>query len=246
MAATPVVGITCRHLTYRERQLQFIDENFLDAVRLAGGLPLALPITADPAAMDYYVSQIHGLLVSDGDDVDPALYGQPPWKEGVPFDRQRDEFELAMIRRALDADIPVLGVCRGSQVLNVAYGGTLIQDLPTQRSGALKHGDGYRPTYHPVSIAYGHRRWTDEVNSIHHQAVARPGHGLEVIATADDGVIEGTRDPQRDFVVGIQWHPERICAEQREHLFFFAELVRAAAARVRRLPPESKRTEGLS
>ena len=166
-----------------------------------------------------------GLLLTGGDDVAPLRYGEEPHPTVVSdSDPGRDEFEIALIREARARSLPIFAICRGVQVLNVAYGGTLVQDIPSEMTGALEHKLDVPPN-EPFTIA--HEVWLEkdsllarlasdagndgdsrQVNSRHHQAVKTLGAGLVAVATAPDGVIEAVEDPNRRFCLGVQWHPE--------------------------------------
>jgi putative glutamine amidotransferase len=165
-----------------------------------------------------------GLLLSGGEDVEPARYGEPVHQNTVDLDEKRDAFELALIEEARRRSLPILAICRGIQVLNVACGGTLFQDIPSQVPGALEHSFKV-PPHEPYSLA--HEMWLDkdtllaklmrerlsdadacEVNSRHHQAVKDVAPGFRVSATAPDGVIEAIEDPGAPFCLGVQFHPE--------------------------------------
>lgn len=174
--------------------------------------------TTDP---DSLIDTIAGLVLTGGADVDPARYGEARHPSVRNLSPERDEFEIRLIHRAVEADMPILAICRGIQVLNVAFGGTLIQDIPSQVPGALDHYVE-EPRYalaHDVWISRGsqlsaimrERLDPDEacpVNSRHHQAVGRVAEGFEVSATAPDGVIEAIERPRSRFCIGVQWHPE--------------------------------------
>lgn len=179
-------------------------------VAATGGLPVHLPLDADPAAL---IERMDGLLLAGGEDVTPARYGQTPGPRTGPCSDERDEFELALAHAALERGIPVLGVCRGAQLLNVLRGGTLIQHLPDD--GDISHVPGDRPrrerahtvTTEPGSLlreVYGEQ---PAVNTFHHQAVDAIGSGIRVTAIAPDGVIEGFEFTDAP-VVATQWHPE--------------------------------------
>jgi putative glutamine amidotransferase len=165
-----------------------------------------------------------GLLLTGGDDVAPARYGEDhhPAVKVVP--PERDDFEIALVREARRRNLPIFAICRGVQVLNVAFGGSLIQDIPTQVAGALEHKQGM-PQHKPFDLA--HEVWLEkesllaklmkerlsdadtlEVNSRHHQSVKTLAQGFQVTATAPDGVIEAIEDPTARFCLGVQWHPE--------------------------------------
>lgn len=184
------------------------------AVRRAGATPKPLSLD-DPAATA--LDGVDGLLLTGGDDVDPAIYGDAPHATYDVSEPGRDAFEIDLVRRALAADMPVLAICRGLQVLNVALGGTLIQDIPSEPAPHLQHDAEGPPTTlaHTVSLAPGSCLAalvgpddTRAVNSRHHQSVRVLGQGLVVTATSPDGVIEGAEVPDARFCVGVQWHPE--------------------------------------
>jgi putative glutamine amidotransferase len=217
--AQPVIGLTLdseppggyskTHPWYALR------ENYCTAVAEAGGLPILLP--HEPAQIAAYLGLIAGLVVTGGAfDVDPALFGAPSRHQSVTTKDRRTQFELAVTKGALEADKPVLGICGGQQLLNVALGGTLIQHIPDEVPNALAHEQPNPRTEpgHKVVITPGTllRRVTqrDEmaVNSAHHQAVKDVAPGLIVDAHAPDGVIEGIEDPRQRFCIGVQWHPE--------------------------------------
>ena len=170
-------------------------------------------------------------------DVPPDLYGAEARPGLGPLKVERTHFERALLRGALDRGLPILGVCGGMQLINVVYGGTLLQDIGREVSGALVHEQAHDPTApaHPVAVTPGSRLAALSgaerlmVNSTHHQAVDAPGPGLKVSAVAPDGVVEAIEDPARPFVVGVQWHPELLDAP--EHRALYQHLVRAAARR---------------
>jgi putative glutamine amidotransferase len=188
------------------------------SVRKAGGNPWTPVIGVDePAAV---VESVDGLLLTGGDDVDPALFGEAPHASYEASEPGRDRFELELLRRALAADLPVFAICRGLQVLNVAAGGTLIQDIPSE-PGAYAPHSVYPPATqmaHDVVVRPGSRladlmgpRLSSgrcAVNSRHHQAIRRLGSDLTVTATAPDGIVEGVESSASRFCLGVQWHPE--------------------------------------
>jgi putative glutamine amidotransferase len=184
------------------------------AIRRTGATPRALALEEAAATV---LEGVDGLLLTGGDDVDPALYGETPHPTYDVSEPGRDAFEIDLVRRALAADIPILAVCRGLQVLNVALGGSLIQDIPSEPGPVLQHDVAASPTTlaHTIAITPGSRLASlvgpDEtrgVNSRHHQSVRAVGQGLLVTATSPDGIIEGAEVPSARFCVGVQWHPE--------------------------------------
>lgn len=222
----PLVAVTGRRISARglakvdprwaSTEADMFWSDFGKKVTEAGGIPLLLPYeAADPEL----VSRIDALIVTGGQDVDPAVWGGPPATnagEGVlSIDRRRDDYEIALVREALIQDVPVLGVCRGHQLLNVALGGTLIPDLPDRgvRHVSLASFPDARPAKEhfvellPGSLAADLYGESAAVNSWHHQAVDQLGTGLVATGLAEDGVVEAIEIPGRP-VLGVQWHPE--------------------------------------
>ncbi len=168
-------------------------------------------LTPDQANVE--LGKLDGLLLSGGGDVDPRHYGQSPRGDLKHVDPRRDEFELGLIGEALAGRLPLLGICRGIQVLGVALGATLVQDIPSEIGSAVRHADG---AFHSIRVADGsllHRildRREVRVNSFHHQANGSLGGGARATAWSEDGVIEGVEHDGPAFVLGVQWHPERM------------------------------------
>ncbi|MBA3889978.1 MAG: gamma-glutamyl-gamma-aminobutyrate hydrolase family protein [Gemmatimonadaceae bacterium] len=206
---------------------------YVDAVARAGGVPVVVPVL-DPALAASVLAPVRALIVTGGEDVAPDLFGEEPRPGLGRVVRARDVWEIALIHAARDRALPVFGVCRGIQVLNVALGGTLLQDIPRECPGALVHHqpEGRDVRSHPVACLPGSRlaRLVGEaatVNSMHHQAIARVAPGLTVTATAPDGMIEGVEWHGTDWwAVGVQWHPEEL--DGRDAALFSA-VVEAAA-----------------
>ena len=205
-----VIGITsCRKL-----------EDYRQAILHVGGEPRILDSTMP---IDQALAGVDGLMLTGGDDVTPARYGEPAHPKVVAAEAGRDEFEIALIIEARARHVPIFAICRGIQVLNVACGGTLVQDIPSELAGALPHSLPSPPN-EPYMLA--HEIWVDkdsllsklmrerlvdesvEVNSRHHQAVKQVANGFRVSATAPDGVVEAIEDPAEKFCLGVQWHPE--------------------------------------
>ena len=228
----PVIGIVASW--NEEKETSVVSHTYVAAVLEAGGIPLAIPMVGKEEAEEI-LPKLDGILFPGGADVDPARYGERPSPEVGWVNPRLDELELHVAKRVLDAGLPVLGICRGCQVVNVAAGGTLIQDIPSQVGGAMKHRQE-APSWHGTheviidenSMAFevfGVRRLT--VNSFHHQSVRDPGEGLVVSGRALDGVTEVV-EGRRNFVLLLQWHPE--CMWKRERVFIrpFEALIEAA------------------
>lgn len=218
MSIPPIIGITLDSEEpggYSKMPWYALRRNYCESVVRAGGAPVLLPHEPELAAA--YLDTIRGLIVTGGAfDVDPALFGAAARHATVTLKARRTEFELAIVRGALERDMPILGICGGQQLMNVALGGTLIQHIPDEIPGCLAHEQPNPRTEpgHEVELVAGTRlagiagRPRVPVNSAHHQAVKAVAPGCVVDALAPDGVIEGIEDPRRRFCIGVQWHPE--------------------------------------
>jgi putative glutamine amidotransferase len=224
----PVVGITpCTRV-----------DDYVESVRRAGGEPVLLDPTEDPASS---LDRVDALLLTGGADVDPALYGEAPHPT-TEVDAARDRFEIPLSRHAVARDMPVFAICRGAQVLNVAAGGTLVQDIPSTVISELAHSIDVPKNHvaHAVRITPGTRLAaalesstpleTCAVNSRHHQAVGHVAPSFVASAVSEDGVVEAIERPASTFCVGVQWHPENFW-RTGEFGGLFGEFVKAASAR---------------
>jgi putative glutamine amidotransferase len=207
------IGVTVSNGIHGDRRSDVVQTSYVDAVVDAGGLPLLLPIL-DPLLAPAVLASVDALVLTGGGDVDPACYGHLRHEAVYGVDPRRDEWELALVRGALERDVPVLGICRGAQVLNVARGGTLVQHLPDASDQPHRAADRSGEVVHVVDIAPAStlgaitRVSALGANTLHHQAVALLGVGLRPVAWADDGTIEGIELTDGRPVVGVQWHPE--------------------------------------
>src|SRR5271156_6104410 len=225
----PVIGLTLDHEPaggWSKFPWYAIRENYCNAVRHAGGLPILLPHEPDAAAD--YLDRIDGLIVTGGGfDVDPALFGAATRHPTVATKDRRTAFELAAARGALAREMPVLGICGGQQLLNVVLGGTLIQHIPDEVRDCVAHRqpNPRDEPGHTVQLTAGPPppRITGSsslaVNSAHPQAVKEAGPGLVIDAVAEDGVVEGIEDPRHRFCLGGQWHPEFEINEADRRIF---------------------------
>ena len=189
---------------------------YMDGVAQAGGIPVMLPLTEDPSDLEQLCAACDGFLLTGGHDVSPSVYGEEKLPVCGDCSEARDRMERLVLEFALRDDKPVLGICRGHQLLNALLGGTLYQDLPTQHPSAVEHHQQppYDAPIHSVSILPGtplHEllgRDALPVNSYHHQAVKALSPRLKPMAVADDGLVEAVYLPGKRFVWGVQWHPE--------------------------------------
>lgn len=231
----PIIGLT----TYErdKEQTYGLPAEYIEAVRRAGGVPVLLP-HGEPY-QDDLLQLLDGVIFTGGGDLDPALY-QGTKHEAVEYvDAERDSSEIVLMRMAVETGLPTLNICRGTQVLNVALGGTLIEHLPDEIGQDISHRTdppGY--AYHPVTVEAG-SRLADIVgqtevtsNSWHHQAVRQLAPGLKAVAFAPDGTIEAVEMPNHPWLVAVQWHPESMAAGDPIQQRIFDALVQAAAQRI--------------
>lgn len=231
----PVIAVLGRRIT-GERILEAAPHACCQRVAETGGVPVVLPETEDPENVKTILSFCDGLLVPGGPDVDPRFYGQEPLPELGMVDIRGDRCWMAAVRYARETGMPVLGICRGIQLANVALGGTLYQDIGRCIPQPLLHMQKHpqSESIHKVQLAAGSRLSrllnTEEiyVNSTHHQSVDAPAPGLIVTAKAPDGVIEGLESADGQFIL-VQWHPEAQCQSDVRMLRLFEDLVRRAA-----------------
>lgn len=239
MTRKPIIGITATpsldvfdHGTFRRYCLS---DTYVNAVRAAGGVPLILP--SGETDLQAILDTVDGLIFSGGSDFDPALYGDTEVHETTyGIDPERDSYELALLKLANAQDKPFLGICRGIQAMNVALGGTLIQDVPTAIGSEIEHrqqalGKSITEVGHDVAVAEGSilanivESTAIAVNSFHHQSIASVAPAAEIIATSGDGVVEAIVVPDRHFALGVQWHPEMLALLREEHLAIFRAFV---------------------
>ena len=225
-ASPPIIGISPRVREYpRSLEAQerlapewVVSSGFGEAILAAGGLPVLMPLTADESVIEQYVQRFDGFAIPGGEDVSPALWGESGY-DSQQLCPERDGFELALVCRVLAADKPLLGTCRGAQLLNVALGGTLCMDVTSlgapEGMAQWRHTKILTTPAHPVEVEEGTLladavggRTSIQVNSSHHCCIARLGEGVRLTARATDGVPEAIEVPSKHFAVGVQWHPE--------------------------------------
>jgi putative glutamine amidotransferase len=221
----PRIALTTTPEALDDRPVEQVTRAYVDAVVRAGGLPFVLPVL-EPADAELALLAVDGLLLTGGGDVDPARYGAAPVPEVYGVDPGRDAFEAALVVAAAQAGLPVLAICRGTQILNVALGGTLHQHVPavSGRDHCLR--DRAYELVHDVRIigdsllAKVAGAADVAVNSLHHQAVDRVGAGLRVVARAEDGIVEGIESDGFGRFLGVQWHPELLTGHTAHERLF--------------------------
>jgi putative glutamine amidotransferase len=209
----------------RERAFAYL--TYVEALRRAGAIPVLVPPQPENAAE--LIRELDGLLLAGGDDCDPALYGEGKHPTVEPMDQRRQANDVSLAKYARESGIPTLGICLGVQVMNVAAGGTLLQDIDSQLDTEIRHASQPEDrARHDVIVEKGTKlsnilaQHELNVNSSHHQAINRLGDGLHVTAHAPDGIIEGLEDPRHPFYVGVQWHPEDMTGESSATSIFGA------------------------
>jgi putative glutamine amidotransferase len=216
-----LIGITCGFDEGGYRY--YLRPGYWESVESAGGPPVILPPADSPEVMDHYLKVCDGYILSGGDDIDPAFWGEEPQPGLGEIDPRRDRFEVELIRGIIKRDKPALFICRGIQVLNVVLGGTLIQDLHSEiahRQRAPRNHPFHDILLEKASTLYQlFQRETVRVNSFHHQALGSLAPGISVTARARDGVVEAVEFPERSWILGVQWHPEAMRDELSARLF---------------------------
>ena len=230
---TPVQGETRRSFA--------MGINYVRSIVDAGGVPLMAPVTLDERSLRELYESADGVMLTGGGDVDPAAYAEARLEQTQGIDADRDRVECWLTRWAAGEDKPLFGICRGIQALNVALGGSLVQDIPAQWPAAVSHNGNYDgaardDVLHIVRVEPGSQveailgAREVGVNSFHHQALRRVADGCVVTSRAPDGVVESIEMPGRRFLVGVQWHPEEMSAGRADMMSLFAAFVRSSAA----------------
>lgn len=234
----PLIGITCS-LEPTDSASYRLHQDYINAVGYTGGEAVILPNT-DEQGIRELIGTLDGIVLSGGDDIDPACYDEEPHFALGRIEPCRDRFELELVKAAIRLRMPILGICRGMQVLYVAMGGQLIQDIPSQVKDAIKHKQEGPRSYpsHKVTVERNSKlsgmigAGEVGVNSFHHQAVKEPVIDRFIVsARASDNVIEAIEFPEDRFVLGVQWHPEAMFSASPAMIEIFAAFVAEAAAR---------------
>jgi putative glutamine amidotransferase len=215
-----------------------LNNSYIASVAMAGGIPLAMPTTDDADMRDGLLALADGVIISGGGDINPLFYGEEPRALQGSFDSERDRFDIDVTREAFRLGKPIFGICRGIQAVNVVFGGTLYQDTAYVEGAYIRHyqDSPRRMAGHTAEFSGGVLGElfgkTVQVNSFHHQSVARLAEGFEITAVAKDGVVEGIEKTDGGFVLGVQWHPELMASSGDEQMLsLFRRFVGQCAGR---------------
>lgn len=229
----PIIGISwCEDTDVSEYSEDL--QAYIDAVELAGGVSILLPLLEEEAQANEWLEEIDALIMTGGEDIDPSYYNEKPDANLEDVNSERDQSDYILLTVALERNMPVLAICRGHQMLNVVCGGSLYQDIPTQYETDILHRslDEVDFEYHDIGIVKGSKlaeimgSGSIEVNSWHHQAIKDLGLGLYIVATSADGMVEAIEREGMAFVVGVQFHPEwHVEDGEMEYLAIFEKLV---------------------
>jgi putative glutamine amidotransferase len=235
----PFIGITTGY-DY-EKDMLFLKNGYYEGVLAAGGVPVAIPPVQNTNDLDLIISKCDGLLLCGGPDVDAVFFGEDNMQYNGEISPCRDMVELYFAKKAFELKMPIFGICRGIQVMNIAMGGTIYQDINSQIKGRdlVKHSQNAPKWYptHEITIeenthvlqAFGDNH--GRVNSFHHQSVKDVAPGFVVTSRSKDGVIESIEHPTAKFAVGVQWHPELMWQKDAKHLNLFREFVKESASK---------------
>jgi putative glutamine amidotransferase len=229
----PAIAITMA----LDEKKYYVNKDYVQSVVQAGGIPFIIPNVNDPLMIQKMVQSCDGLLLTGGEDVDPNYYGEEPLPQIGVIVPERDELELFVVKLFLQQNKPIFAICRGCQLLNVAFGGDLYQDIPSQTTSVINHEQkaprGY--PYHSIHVyekSLLYKILQEEkirVNSYHHQSVKTIREPLRVCAIADDGIVEAIESSVHDFVLGVQWHPEGMAITQDKYAqMLFAAFTQAS------------------
>jgi putative glutamine amidotransferase len=241
MRASPLIGLTTSTSVDAYPERAYTNAAYLRAVQEAGGVPVLLPPQLSERTRDELWRRLDALVLTGGGDLDPARFGEPRHPTVYDVSTARDELEIELARRALAEDVPLLAICRGIQVLNVALGGTLYQDIASDLGTPIAHTQKERrdqPT-HAVKLLEGSRlagilgRLEVDVNSFHHQAIKDLGTRLIAVGVAPDGIIEAAEATNHPFAIAVQWHPEDLVDHDVTARSLFRAVIEAASRTLR-------------
>ncbi len=237
LSKKPIIGILCdinKEEGKEDRPLYFVKSNYISAIKEAGGIPLIITPLKDENDLTKTLNLIDGLLIPGGDDIDPKYFKEEPHPSLELIDQEIVEFQMGFFNKALNKGMPVFGICAGLQIINIACGGNIYQDIPAQYSNPIKHKrneNEKKDSIHNVRIEKNTKLYNIlkkgevSVNSTHHQALKDVAEGFMVTARSDDGIIEAIESRKHRFVIGVQWHPEDLYKENNLFLKLFERLV---------------------
>lgn len=232
----PLIGLT---MSLEKEAKQYLSKAYSDAVFQAGGIALMIPYTVEDRVIQQLSLKLDGLILTGGGDIDPTLFDEEPHPGLGEIVPDRDEMEIALIEQFLEQNKPILGICRGCQILNIALGGDMYQDLASQKQTILQHAQK-APRHHAShsitivedTLLYSiFQKGLSKVNSFHHQAVRNVVEPFRVSAVSKDGVIEAFESKEHSFVMGVQWHPEDMVKKDTDAYSLFSAFVDACAKR---------------
>ena len=224
-----LIGLTCQNEYSHNRKFNKINYTYIDAIKKSGGIPIILPIVNEVELLDRYLDILQGIILTGGEDASPLLYGEEPIREVDTICFQRDNMEIEIIKRAYEKSIPIFGICRGIQMINIALGGTIYQDIYRQIPNSLGHiaGSSIEGGYHTIEIVKDSimyeifNKERIQVNSQHHQSVRDLGKNLKINSYSLDGIVEGIESTDDRFILGVQFHPEALIDQHDEFLNIF-------------------------
>lgn len=229
----PIIGLTTFSETNgKNSTFNSINYNYIRSVLMAGGTPILIPVTSCDECIEDYIKLVDGIIFTGGEDLSPLYYGENPIKEINSICAERDEYELKLFKKVYGTNLPILGICRGMQLINVALKGTLYQDINVQIPNSLGHSPKDIKSdvlYHSVKIEKNSilfnifEDYDIKVNSFHHQSVKELGEALKVSAFSQDGIIEAMENasPNSQCIIGVQWHPEGLVVRHEKFLELF-------------------------
>lgn len=238
-SAMKKIGVTTYIDTCGKKNRNMISTSSVKAIDSADGIPIVIPLSVKHDKLEGYIDTIDGIIFTGGVDINPSLYGHEPIDHTKHVSDIRDSVEMHLLRLAIEKGIPVMGICRGFQLINIYYGGTLYQDINTEYDTSLDHQGkqvGSGGLAHDVELLEDskvfdvYKKRILGVNSMHHQAINLLGDGLRVTARASDGIVEAI-EHRTDNVMGVQWHPENLIGSEEDHIIIFKHFVEGATTK---------------